>query len=167
MTDAETDQTVSRLNRPLSGLVSVLATLLTLGSIAWAADLYTAIGLVLYNEQFLAAMLGVVLALAYLSVPRRKHGQGKLPWYDAIAAAAGFVAAGYVAVDFPQLANEIAYRPLNALILSVVLLLLILDGVRRAAGSIRCRNSALCRGRCQKSKYTAVRRRIRYRAQTR
>jgi TRAP transporter 4TM/12TM fusion protein len=136
VTDAETDQTVSRLNRPMSGLVSVLATLLCLGSIAWAADLYTAVGLVLYNEQFLAAMLGVVLALAYLSVPRRKHGQGKLPWYDAIAAAAGFVAAGYVAVDFPQLANEIAYRPLNALILSVVLLVLILEGVRRTAGPV-------------------------------
>ena len=73
MTDAATDQAGARLNRPLSGLVSVLAALLTLGSIAWAADFYTAIGLVLYNEQFLAAMLAVVLALAYLSVPRTKQ----------------------------------------------------------------------------------------------
>jgi len=136
VTDGKTDEAVSRLNRPLSGLVSVLAGLLTLGSIAWAADLYTAVGLILYNEQFLAAMLGVVIALAYLSVPRRKHGQGKLPWYDALAAAVGFVTAGYVAVEFPQLANEIAYRPLDALILSVVLLALILEGVRRTAGPV-------------------------------
>jgi TRAP transporter 4TM/12TM fusion protein len=138
VTDADTDddQTAARLNRPIGGLVSFLATLLTLGSIAWAADLFTAVGLVLYNEQFLAGMLGLVLPLAYLSVPRRKHARGKLPWYDALAAAAGFIAAGYVAVDFPQLANEIAYRPLNALILSVVLLLLILEGVRRTAGPV-------------------------------
>ena len=108
--DTETDQTVGRLNRPLNGLVSCFAGLLTFGSIAWAANLYNAVGLVLYNEQFLAGMLGLVLALAFLSVPARKHGQGKLPWYDATAALVGFVAAWYVAVDFPSLANEIACR---------------------------------------------------------
>jgi TRAP transporter 4TM/12TM fusion protein len=134
--DIETDQTVPRLNRPLSGLVSIFSGLLTFGSIAWAADWYNAVGLVLYNEQFLAAMLGLVLALAFLSVPLRKHGEGKLPWYDAAAAFAGFVASWYVAVQFPVLANEIAYRPLDAMIISVVLLLLILEGVRRAAGPV-------------------------------
>ena len=81
MTDTVTDQTVPRLNRPLNGLVSGFAILLTFGSIAWAADWYNAVGLVLYNEQFLAGMLGLVLALAFLSVPMRKNGQGRLPWY--------------------------------------------------------------------------------------
>jgi len=131
-----TDQIVPRLNPPLSGLVSVFATLLTLGSIAWAADWYNAIGLVLYNEQFLAGMLGLVLPLAYLTVPLCKHGEGKLPWYDAAAAIVGFIASWYVAVNFPQLANEIAYRPPDAMIVSVILLLLILEGVRRAAGIV-------------------------------
>ena len=135
-TDTETDRIAGRLNRPTRGLVSVLAGLLTLGSIGWAADAYTRVGLVLYNEQFLAAMLGLVLPLAYLTVPLRRHATGKLPWYDAVAAMLGFVAAAYVAVDYPRLANEIAYLPLNALILSFVLLLLILEGVRRAAGSV-------------------------------
>ena len=67
MIDTETNQTVPRLNRPLNGLVSVFASLLTFGSIAWAADWYNAVGLVLYNEQFLAAMLGLVLPLSYLT----------------------------------------------------------------------------------------------------
>ena len=136
MTDSATDQTVPRLNRQLNGLVSVFSILLTFGSVAWAADWYTAIGLQLYNEQFLAAMLGLVLALAFLSVPMRKNGQGRLPWYDAAAALVGFVASWYVAAQYPQLANEIAYRPLDAMIISVVLLLLILEGVRRAAGPV-------------------------------
>ena len=136
MTEPARDQTASRLNRPLNGLVSVFAGLLTFGSIAWAADLYTAVGLVLYNEQFLAGMLGLVLPLAYLAVPARKHGIGKLPWYDAAAALVGFVAAWWVAVDFPELANEIAYRPLDAMILSVILLVLIMEGVRRTAGMV-------------------------------
>jgi TRAP transporter 4TM/12TM fusion protein len=136
MTDQETSQAVPRLSRPLNGLVSVFATLLTLGSIGWAADIYTTVGLQLYNEQFLAAMLGIVLPMTYLHVPMRKHRQGKLPWYDAVAALMGFTASWYVAVDFPRLANEIAYRPLDAVIISVVLLLLILEGVRRAVGKI-------------------------------
>ena len=69
----------------MNGLVSVFATLLTFGSVAWAADWYNAVGLVLYNEQFLAAMLGLVLVMAYLTLPLRRHGTGKLPWYDAAA----------------------------------------------------------------------------------
>ncbi len=136
MTDSATDQTVPRLNRQLNGLVSVFSILLTFGSVAWAADWYTAIGLQLYNEQFLAAMLGLVLVMAYLTLPVRRHGQGKLPWYDAAAALLGFAASWYVAIQFPTLANEIAYRPLDAMIISVILLLLILEGVRRAAGPV-------------------------------
>ena len=130
------DAATARLNRPLRGLVSAFAMLLTFGSIAWAADWYNAVGLVLYNEQFLAAMLGLVLPLGYLSVPARKHGTGRLPWYDALAALIGFAAAWYVAVKYPQLANEIAYRPVDAMIISVLLLVLILEGVRRTAGPV-------------------------------
>jgi len=136
VTDTQQDQTVPRLNRRLNGLVSVFATLLTFGSVAWAADWYNAVGLVLYNEQFLAAMLGLVLVMAYLTLPLRRHGTGKLPWYDAAAAMVGFVASWYVAIQFPTLANEIAYRPLDAMVISVLLLLLILEGVRRAAGPV-------------------------------
>jgi TRAP transporter 4TM/12TM fusion protein len=134
--DTDTDQTAGRLNRPLRGLVSVLASLLTLGSIAWAADIYSKLGLVLYNEQFLAAMLGLVLPLAFLTRPARKGARGPLPWYDTIGAAVGFATAVYVAIDYPQLANELAYQPLNALIVSILLLLLIVEGVRRSAGPV-------------------------------
>ncbi len=81
-------------------------------------------------------MLGLVLVMAYLTLPLRRHGTGKLPWYDAAAAMVGFVASWYVAIQFPTLANEIAYRPLDAMVISVLLLLLILEGVRRAAGPV-------------------------------
>lgn len=134
--DTDSDQTADRLNRPLRGLVAFLASLLTLGSLAWAADIYTKIGLVLYNEQFLAGMLGLVLPLAYLAVPARKGTSGPIPWYDLICAAAGLATAAYVTIDYPQLVNELAYQPLNALIVSILLLLLIVEGVRRSAGLV-------------------------------
>ena len=136
MTDGTKDQQSARLNRFARGVVSGLCSLLTLGAIGWAADVYTRAGFALYNEQFLAAMLALVLPLAYLTVPARKGATDPLPWYDAVAAAIGFAAAGYVAVDYPQLANEIAYQPTHALVLSAVLLLLIFEGVRRTAGMV-------------------------------
>ena len=128
--------TTDRLSPPVRGLVSLLSGLLTLAALGWAADLYPRIGLVLYTEQFLAGMIAIVLPLAYLTAPARKHGVGTLPWYDAGAAAVGFATAAYVAVDYPQLAEEIAYQPPRALIVSVVLLVLIVEAVRRTAGPV-------------------------------
>ena len=136
MADTAKDPVAERLNPFSRGVVSVLAVLLTLGAIGWAADLYTKAGLVLYNEQFLAGMLALVLALAFLTVPARKGAAGPVPWYDVLAAAAGFFTAAYVSVDYPQLANEIAFRPIHALIVSGLLLLLIIEGVRRSAGPV-------------------------------
>ena len=136
MTESGADRTVDRLSPPVRGLVSLLASLLTLGSIAWAANAFTRVGLVLYNEQFLAGMLALVLPVAYLRLPASKGAEGPLPWYDAIAAVVGFAAPAYVAVEYPRLANEIAYQPLDALIISIVLLGLIVEGVRRAAGPV-------------------------------
>ena len=40
-----------------------LALLLTLGSLAWSGDVYRSLGLALFIEQFLSAMLGLALAL--------------------------------------------------------------------------------------------------------
>ena len=77
-----------RLNRPLRGLVAVLASLMTLASISWAANFYAWVGLVLYNEQFLAAVLGLVLPLAYLTAPlkkRRRRPVAVVRWTGGIA----------------------------------------------------------------------------------
>ena len=136
MTGSGENGAVDRLKPPVRSLVSVLAGLLTLAALGWAADLYPRVGLVIYTEQFLAGMIAIVLPLAFLTAPARKHHKGSLPWYDAAAAAAGFVTAAYVAVDYPQLAEEIAYQPLRALIVSVLLLALIVEAVRRTAGRV-------------------------------
>ncbi|MEC7490774.1 MAG: TRAP transporter fused permease subunit [Pseudomonadota bacterium] len=136
MTGSGANGAVDRLKPPVRSLVSVLAGLLTLAALGWAADLYPRVGLVIYTEQFLAGMIAIVLPLAFLTAPARRHQAGKLPWYDAAAAAAGFVTAAYVAVDYPQLAEEIAYQPPRALIVSVLLLALIVEAVRRTAGRV-------------------------------
>ncbi len=134
--DSSTRVAADRLSSPVCSLVSILAATLTLAALGWAADLYPMIGLVLYTEQFLAGMIAVVLPLAYLTVPVRRATVGKLPWYDAVAAIIGFCSAGYVAVYYPELAEEIAYQPPRVLVVSVLLLLLIFEAVRRTAGPV-------------------------------
>jgi len=136
--DQTTDNTSAseRLNRPLRGLVALLSSLLTLAAIGWAANVYAWLGLALYNEQFLAAVLGLVLPLAYLTAPAIKGGTGRLPWYDGLAALLGFATSIYIYIDYPRLANEIAYQPWEALTASVIMLLLIVEGVRRTGGPV-------------------------------
>ena len=50
----------------------MLASLLALGALAFALDLYRKIGFVFLAEQLLAASLGFGLALVYLRYPARR-----------------------------------------------------------------------------------------------
>lgn len=119
----------------LRGLfISFPPILLTLGSLAWAADLYTMSGLALYNEQFIAGMLAVALPIVYLTYRPRKGQQGSAAWYDMIAAAVGCAVSVYVAIEYPRLSNEMAYDPLDALIIGIVLLVLVAEALRRSVG---------------------------------
>jgi TRAP transporter 4TM/12TM fusion protein len=126
--------------RQLSGsarpLVYVAALLLTLGSIAWALQFYrNVLGLLLFNEQFLAGMLGLALALVFLTQPL-KPGAARtaVPWYDWILAALSLCAAGYVVVYYPTLSEQVTARPLDGLIVAFLLVPLVFEGLRRVTG---------------------------------
>ena len=135
-TDSGGGEPVQRLGGFGHALVQTCAVLLTLGAIAWAADLYRAVGLVLYNEQFYAAMLGIALPLAYLKFPLVKGRPGPVPIYDMVTALVAFAACGYVAWVYPRFANEMADEPLDALIVSAAILILIVEGLRRSVGNV-------------------------------
>ena len=64
------------------------AILLTLGVVFEACDLYRVVGIVVYGEQFLAAIMAIAHPLVFLryTVGRRLR-TGKVPWYDLVAAA--------------------------------------------------------------------------------
>lgn len=125
-----------RLSKTGRAIVDGGAVLVALGSVGWAADLYRDVGLTLYTEQFLAAMLAVSLPLIFLHIPASKGRQGRLPWYDIVAAVAGFLAMAYVAAVYPRLSGELVYQPLDALIVSAVILALIVEGLRRSVGKV-------------------------------
>lgn len=121
------------------GLTTVLAVVLTCGAIAWAADLFRKVGLLLYTEQYLLGMLALALPLVFLTARARKTAEAvavdRMPWYDWLAAAAGFGAAGYMAVRYPVLAELIAMHPSDGLVAGLVVIFLVLEGLRRTAGT--------------------------------
>jgi TRAP transporter 4TM/12TM fusion protein len=112
-----------------------LAALLTLGSLAYSVGLVRAAGLVLFPEQFLAAIYGVCLALLFISFPaRRGTARADIPWYDWLFAAAGFAVGLYVAMTFPRLTAQAGTVTFELLFLAAALAFLTLEGTRRTSG---------------------------------
>jgi hypothetical protein len=112
-----------------------LAALLTAGSIAWSTDLFRAFGLVLFPEQFLAAIYGVCLALMFLRYPaRRDTRKTSVPWYDFAWALVSLLVCGYVAVQFPELTALSGSVTAETLTISLILFIVTIEGVRRTIG---------------------------------
>jgi TRAP transporter 4TM/12TM fusion protein len=112
-----------------------LAVAVTLGAVLWSVGIYQILALELYAEQFSAAMLALGLALAFLHLPARRHApKPSIPWYDWVLAAVGAAAALYLAVRFPQLVDIILLRPRDAVIAGSVLVVLLLEALRRGTG---------------------------------
>lgn len=118
--------------RPLADGLAALITLLAMG---WALSLQRRIGLDLYPQQFFAAILFCVMPLAYLTLPARKDDAREfVPWYDLLAAAVSALAVGFVAFRYPDLVLMIFARPLEVWLPGAVILVLLLEALRRATG---------------------------------
>ena len=114
------------------GAISALAYLLTLGAICFALDIPQMLGMALFTEQYLAFVLGITLALAFLTQPRLK---GPLAILDLAAPLAALICGGYVAIFYPTLVNELVYKPLDGLIISLIIVVLTMEATRRVAGT--------------------------------
>jgi TRAP transporter 4TM/12TM fusion protein len=113
----------------------VLALTLAIGSLLWAADAYRAVGFLFLAEQFLAGALAIGLALIFLEFPlRRGSRRGLLPWYDAALAVISFAAGWYVAIEYPRLVERLFDLPADGVLVSTLLFLLCVEGLRRTVG---------------------------------
>jgi len=133
------DDVETRLPPPVSPVVvrlrPVLAVMLTVGSLAWSGDVYRALGLTLFVEQFLSAMLGLALALVFLHYPAlRGTERTSLPWYDVLAVFSAIAVGTYASIFFPDISERMNRSPLDALIVSAVFIFLGIEGLRRTAG---------------------------------
>lgn len=111
----------------VKGAVDLAGALIIAGAIFWGLDLPTRLGILVYTEQFLAAVLALVFFVAYL----RGAGPGLLAHALALL---GLGAGVWLAWRYPVLQADVLSHPAEALGLSVVLLVLLVDVCRRTAG---------------------------------
>ena len=116
-------------------LATGIAVVLTIGAVGWALELPQYLAWSLYPQQFFAATLALGLPLAFLTMPARQGAtRDRVPWYDLVAAALAFLAAAWIAVRFPDLVNMTFAHPPAAYLPGVVIVLLLLEALRRATG---------------------------------
>jgi TRAP transporter 4TM/12TM fusion protein len=113
----------------------VLAALVTFAAIAWALAVPRMLGYSFYPQQYLAAVLMLALPLAYLTLPARRGSERThVPWYDLVFALASFCALAWITFRYPQIVNVIFMRAPSAWIPGVIVILLLLEALRRATG---------------------------------
>src|SRR5690606_25864763 len=80
-------------------IARLLAALLPLSGFIYALRILPDLGIIIYQQQYLAFFLTICLVWTFLVVPPRAAGRGesRVPWYDVILALAAGAAGGYVA----------------------------------------------------------------------
>ncbi|AEF55396.1 TRAP transporter permease [Marinomonas posidonica] len=114
----------------MSALRNGLGVLIALAAIAFAADLFSRIGIAIYTEQYLAVVLGISLSLVFLK-PQEKAIQRLC---NAAIAVIGLLTSLYLAIQYPDLVERQMDLPLDALVISALLFILVLEGLRRVVG---------------------------------
>lgn len=115
---------------------------------AWIIDIPGRMQIGLFTEQILVAVLGLSLALTFLSFPlslgqtgeeavAAKVLQGKAATagpIDLALAAAALVTCFYVAIRYQDLIRELVGRPLYGVLIATVIVLLVFEASRRVTG---------------------------------
>ena len=116
-------------------MILIGASLLTLGSVAFALELFRAVGLLIYNEQFLAGMMTLAMPLVFLTQPARAGAAREtLPWFDWALAALSFLIGAYITIRFPELSEDMTSRPLDGLIIAAFAIPIVIEALRRTVG---------------------------------
>jgi TRAP transporter 4TM/12TM fusion protein len=133
--DTSGDVTPPRAARAVDIVGMTGGSLLCLVSIFFATQISITFGFILFNEQGLAIILALSLALIFIRIPaRRGTPRTTIPWYDVAAAAAGFIMGAYLAVQYPVLIDEAFYRRTESFTIGIVLIPLTIEALRRTAG---------------------------------
>ncbi len=119
----------SQGKRPYARTRFTLQALLIVCVTGWVLDLQRSLlRLNLYTEQLLLAVLGLAIAICFLVTCKKSR------WWDLAAAFGGLALCLYLAWRYPELSDRLTMRPLDGILMSAALALLVLEGTRRMAG---------------------------------
>ncbi len=112
----------------------LLGAAITLIVLAIAGDIPFYLHFSIFTQQALGAVLGLGLAIAFITRPALGKAREKVPLYDAIFAFIALAGGAYVAVRYPVLSGEFFFRKTETFLVGVVFIPLIIEALRRTAG---------------------------------
>jgi TRAP-type uncharacterized transport system fused permease subunit len=114
-----------------------MSALMTFAALLWNVDFLEWFGFAFVQEQYYAFILALSLAVVFLSVRINRAEEGHVPWYDLILAAISMVVLLYISVNFLHLREfGLAESTPLAIALGAIVMVLVIDGLRRSAGYI-------------------------------
>lgn len=115
-------------------VIGALASAMCIACILWNLDVHTRFGIPLLRQQYMAFQLGLALAIAFLRFGF--HGE-RVATPNILNAGVAALCLGtlfYAAYDFVWLLKEQFYRPWQITLIGTVVVLAVMEGIRRRAG---------------------------------
>ena len=114
-----------------SSLIALIAILMTTFCILWNLEITTRLGMAVLSQQYMAVQLGFALLITFLSVYQHSMSLHSLWAGVCLVTALIFL---YLVWSFEWLLTEQSYRPVQITIIGTVIVLAVLEGIRRRIG---------------------------------
>lgn len=115
-------------------IVAILASAMVVACILWNLDLPIRLGLPILKQQYMAFELGLALALAFLRSDFRGHDKAGIGLVGGLISLVVLATLFYTAWEFAWLLREQSYRPWQITVVGAVVVLAVMEGVRRRVG---------------------------------
>ncbi len=115
-------------------LISICAVAMCVACILWNVEAPTRLGFAILSQQYMAFQLGLALTMAYLSVIKPTGFSDVFNLANGIVVFIVFAVLMYAAWDFSWLLTEQSYRPWQITLVGTVVVLAVMEGVRRRVG---------------------------------
>lgn len=94
------------------------------------------LGIHIWEEQYLAIFLGLILVCVFLSFPASKSGSGdrQVPWYDIVLIVLTLVMSGYLVISWPDIVITGSIVTPLRIILGIVCVITLMEATRRIFG---------------------------------
>ncbi len=131
---SQTEAPPSQPATPAQWLTRACGSLFVALSITWVFQVPSRLGISVYKEQFLLLCLGLAGAIVYLSYRYDRRKTATPPLYDWALALGTLGLMAYIAWNYEWFLLNAAYTPPLMLVLGVVVIVLVMEGLRRATG---------------------------------
>jgi TRAP transporter 4TM/12TM fusion protein len=132
----------------VSKVMVVLRAAIVILVFGWILNIPGQLQIGLFTEQMLVAVLGLSLALTFLTFPLSSGEVGEeavvrkvlsrqryeVGWLDVLLSVAALASCFYIAIRYPELQRELVMRPWYGVLVATVVVLLVFEASRRVAG---------------------------------